>query len=64
MCDRVDVSGSGFSGDKTRCSVHRRLGELETRDMGRVIRSVTSLDSVQYENSCNPSRDNIIWRIH
>ena len=40
MCDRVDVSGSGFSGDKTRCSVHRRLGQLETRDLGRVIRSV------------------------
>ena len=68
---RLDVSGRGYSGDKCRKSVYRRLGELETRDLGQVIRSVTStqgsLDEFQYENivnSCNPSRDNIIWRIH
>ena len=40
ILDRVDVRGSGFSGDSTRSSVHRRLGELETRDLRHVIRSV------------------------
>ena len=38
ILDRVDVRGSGFSGDSTRSSVHRRLGELETRDLRHVIR--------------------------
>ena len=37
---RLDVSGRGYSGDKCRKSVHRRLGELETRDILEVIRSV------------------------
>ena len=34
----MDVSGSGFSGDKTRKSVHRRLGGLESQDVLHVIR--------------------------
>ena len=37
---RLDVSGRGYSGDKCRKSVYRRLGELETRDILEVIRSV------------------------
>lgn len=34
----MDVSGSGGSGDKTRKSVHRRLGVLESSDVEGVIR--------------------------
>ena len=37
---RLDVSGRGYSGDKCRKSVYRRLGGLETRDILEVIRSV------------------------
>ena len=37
---RLDISGRGYSGDTCRKSVHRRLGELETRDILGVIRSV------------------------
>ena len=39
---KMDVSGSGYNGDRCRKSVHRRLGELETRDILRAIRSVDS----------------------
>ena len=34
----MDVSGSGYSGDLTRKCVHRRIGQLETRDILYVIR--------------------------
>jgi len=35
----MDVSGSGYSGDLTRKCVHRRIGQLETRDILHVIRT-------------------------
>ena len=37
---KLDITGRGYSGDTCRKSVHRRLGELETRDILGVIRSV------------------------
>ena len=40
---RLDISGRGYSGDTCRKSVHRRLGELETRDILGVIRSVMGM---------------------
>ena len=40
----VDVSGSGYNGDQAMTtSVHRRIGELETRDILHIIRSITTL---------------------
>ena len=58
---RVDVSGSGFSGDITRLGVHRRLGDLETRDLAHVIRWVSEAqgsDEFQYKSRYNPFRQN------
>ena len=34
----MDVSGTGYQGDRCRKSVYRRLGSLETRDILHVIR--------------------------
>ena len=36
----MDVSGSGYTGDQSMTSVHRRLGDLETRDIVHVIRFI------------------------
>ena len=35
---RLEVSGRGYTGDRCRKSVYRRLGEPETRDILEVIR--------------------------
>ena len=39
----MDVSGSGFSGDKTRKSVHRHLTVLESQDVLHIIRWDTGI---------------------
>ena len=45
----MDVSGSGFTGDKTRKSVHRHLTVLESEDVLHIIRWDTVISiSIDY----------------
>ena len=73
---RLDVSGRGYSGDKCRKSVYRRLGELETRDILEVVRSVPrsfaklcncviwlSQQNVSSNRPCHPICQSVVTRM-